>query len=131
MFGVGVSWVYIALVTFGGMPAVFAAIGTAGFVAYLALFPALAGLLAVWFTKPGSLARLVASAALFVVAEWLRGYLLTGFPWLAVGYSQLPDSPLLGFAPVGGVWLVSLALALIAALVAHALFALVWGWRWY
>ena len=124
LFGVGVSWVYIALETYGGMPAVLAAIGTAGFVAYLALYPALAGWLAVWLTKPDRFARLAVCAALFVVAEWLRGYLLTGFPWLAVGYSQMPESPLAGFAPIGGVWLVSLALALVAALLVHVVFAL-------
>ena len=54
LFGAGVSWVYVALSTFGDMPAVLAAIGTAGFCAYLALFPALAGWLTVRFTAEDS-----------------------------------------------------------------------------
>src|SRR5262245_48788268 len=47
LFGAGASWVYIALETFGGMPAPVAVIATAGFVAFLALWPAFAGWLAV------------------------------------------------------------------------------------
>src|ERR1700730_933647 len=43
LFAAGVSWVYVALNTFGDMPALLAALGTAVFCAYLALFPALAG----------------------------------------------------------------------------------------
>ena len=54
LFGAGVSWVYVALNTFGAMPAVVAALGTAGFCAYLALFPALAGWVAARTAAPHS-----------------------------------------------------------------------------
>ncbi len=129
LFGAGVSWLFIALQTFGGMPAPLAAVAIAGLVAFLSLYPALAGWIVVRWTAPNSLARLLAAASAFVLAEWLRGYLFTGFPWLAAGYSQLPDSPLVGFAPVGGVWLVSLAVTLVAALLVHAVDAIETG-RW-
>jgi len=129
LFGAGVSWVYVALETFGGMPAPFALIATAGFVAFLSLYPALAGWVTVRCTAPNGFARLLAAASAFVLAEWLRGYLLTGFPWLAAGYSQLPGSPLEGFAPVGGVWLISLAMTHVAALLVHAVDAIESG-RW-
>ena len=124
LFGAGVSWVYVALETFGGMPAPIAFIATAGFVAVLSLFPALAGWISVRLTTPGGLARLLAAANAFVLAEWLRGYVFTGFPWLAAGYSQLPESPLVGFAPLGGVWIVSLAVTHVAALLVHAVDAI-------
>jgi apolipoprotein N-acyltransferase len=118
LFGAGVSWVSIALHTFGGMPVAVAAVGTLGFCAYLALWPAFAGWLAARVTAPSSVARLVAAAGAWALAEWLRSFVLTGFGWLSVGYAQLPgtaQSVFAGYAPVGGVFLVSLAMAGAAA----------------
>lgn len=132
LFGFGVSWVFIALETFGGMPLPVAIVATAGFVAYLALWPALAGWIVVRVTPAHSLARGVAAAGAFVLSEWLRGFVFTGFPWLAAGYAQLPVDapwPLAGFAPVGGVFLVSLATALVAACVPSFVDALESGAR--
>jgi apolipoprotein N-acyltransferase len=50
------------------------------------------------------------------LAEWVRGWLFTGFPWLAMGYSQVPHSPLAGYAPVFGVFGISLIVAVSAGL---------------
>ncbi|MFT4103953.1 MAG: apolipoprotein N-acyltransferase [Burkholderiaceae bacterium] len=50
---------------------------------------------------PG-LAIAAAFGACWLLAEWLRGTLFTGFPWLAIGYAHV-DSPLAGWAPVLGV----------------------------
>jgi apolipoprotein N-acyltransferase len=123
LFGAGVSWVFVALENFGGVPMFVAVIGTAGFAAYLALFPALAGWIVGRFTQPSTTARLAAAAAAWTLAEWLRGTLFGGFGWLALGYSELPPGhpmPLSGLAPVGGVYLVTFALAVCAAALARA-----------
>jgi len=101
-FLVGVSWVYISMNRFGGLAAPLAAFATLGFCAFLALFPALTGWAQARLRAP------LAIPALWVLTEWLRGWLLTGFPWLSLGYSAL-DTPLAGYAPLGGVYLVSLA----------------------
>ena len=50
------------------------------------------------------------------VLEWFRGWFLSGFPWLALGYTQT-DTPLAGFAPLGGVYRMSLLVALSAGAV--------------
>ena len=120
LFLAGVSWVYVSLSVFGGMPAPVAGLATFLFCALLALYPAAVGALfahfSARFSAPGWWPRALFFAALWALSEWLRGWVLTGFPWLAVGYSQTPPSPLAGFAPLFGVYGVSLASALLAAL---------------
>jgi apolipoprotein N-acyltransferase len=116
-FGAGVSWVYISMHDFGGMPLPLAVAATLLLAAFLALFPALAGWLQGWNRSTGALKVVLLMPALWTFMEWTRGWVLTGFPWLAVGYSQVPYSPLAGYAPVLGVYGVSLALALSAGIV--------------
>jgi len=112
-FGAGVSWVYVSLHVFGAMPAPLAALSTFAFCAYLALFPALVGSLQARLALPEWVRTVLLIPALWTLAEWLRSWLLTGFPWLSLGYSQT-DSPLSGFAPVAGVYGVSFMAASVA-----------------
>jgi apolipoprotein N-acyltransferase len=56
----------------------------------------------------------LALPALWVLIEWLRGWLLSGFPWLSLGYAFI-DTPLAGWAPLLGVYGVTWAAALAAA----------------
>ncbi len=119
-FGAGVSWVYVSIHEFGGMPMPLAVVATFLFCLVLSLFPAAAGLLQ---AGPGGLTRrraLLLIPALWVLMEWVRGWLFTGFPWLALGYSQAVASPLAGFAPLSGVYGVSLVSALCAGALALA-----------
>ncbi len=119
LFGAGVSWVYIALALFGGMEGALAALATAAFCLYLALFPAFVGWVTARLAPAGTGARLVAAAACWTLSEWLRSWLLSGFPWLSVGYAQT-HAALGAYAPIGGVFLVGLAVATSAAVVAYA-----------
>ena len=119
-FLAGVSWVYVSMHDVGSLPAPLAALATLAFCAYLALFPAAAGWLARRLDcgKPWRDALLFAGA--WTALEWLRGWLFTGFPWLALGYSQAPPSPLAGYAAVLGVYGVGYVAAFSAALLALA-----------
>jgi len=120
LFGVGVSWVYVSLHVYGRMPAPLAALAVALFVAALAVFPALVGAAQARGRSLGTGTRLiVVMPALWTLSEWIRGWFLTGFPWLALGYSQ-SDTWLAGFAPWLGVYGVGYAVALSAGLLAGA-----------
>lgn len=121
-FIAGVSWLYVALNRYGGMPAPLAGLAIALFCAYLALYPALVGAAFVrlrcagWGRAP--LAGALLFGALWLCGEWLRGGVFTGFPWLAMGYSQTPPSPLAGYLPLLGVYGVGGVLAFLAGLIA-------------
>ena len=71
----------------------------------------------------GGLVRwLVGVPAAWLLIEWWRGWFLSGFSWLSLGYSQT-DTWLARFAPIAGVYGIS-ALLLVCA---GALTALVLG----
>ncbi len=119
MFGVGISWMYISLHTFGGMPPVIAGFSIFLAVAVVSLYPALCGWIQSLFHGWGKSVRLaIIMPALWILVEWLRGWLFTGFPWLSTGYAFL-DTPLSNYAPIGGVYLVGMiAVFSVGALVA-------------
>ena len=89
-FGFGISWIaesfYVEAERFGAMaiPAV------AGLSAGLAIFPAIAAVLFAEIARRGALGNLLACllfATFWTVAEWLRGHVLTGFPWILASYA--------------------------------------------
>ncbi len=112
----GVSWVYVSLSVFGGMPWWLAGVAACLFCTVMALFPMLAGGLFKRWQPATPWAQALLFAGLIAAVDWLRGWIFTGFPWLTVGYSQTPPSPLAGFAPLLGVHGLSLLVALGGAL---------------
>ncbi len=117
-FATGVYWIYISMHDYGHMAAWLAVLALLLLCLYLALYPALA----VWSwwhlrmrLSPGWHAILF--ALLWAASEWLRATLFTGFPWIGTGYAHV-DGPLAGYAAIGGVHVVSLLAAFVAAAVA-------------
>lgn len=124
LMGFGVFWIHVSISQFGGVTYLLAVMLALLFAAFMALYFALAGWLSVRLArqlKCGALSSLLlVFPAVFTLVELLRAYLLTGFPWLSLGYSQLL-SPLSALAPVMGVfgvsWLVTLLAGLLVLLV--------------
>ncbi len=86
-----------------------------GLPAYLALFPAFGfGLARLIWSKDGS--RVIALAASLTASEWLRGHVLTGFPWNAFGYALTNPLALAQVASLIGLWgLTFLSVAIFAS----------------
>ena len=129
-FGFGVSWVAVSMYRFGGMGVVLSLLATILFVLVLGAFPAMVGwLYRRYFSMLSAAQRLLlVLPALWGLLEWSRGWVMTGFPWLALGYSQT-DSPLAGIAPVLGVYGISWLITLSAGLLVLARLQSVHRWR--
>ena len=117
LFLVGVSWIYVSLSVYGGMAPWLAALAVLLFAAYLALWPALAAALVAGTRGVATWRLVVFAPAAWVLTEWARGWVFTGFPWLGLGYPQVAG-PLGGFAPLLGTYGVSWLAALVAGLLA-------------
>ncbi|MCZ6827848.1 MAG: apolipoprotein N-acyltransferase, partial [Gammaproteobacteria bacterium] len=79
----------------------------------MGLYHALLGYLVVrGRLQRGPLGWLVGLPFAWILMEWWRGWFLTGFPWLSLGYSQT-DTWLGALAPVLGVYGISLAVAMV------------------
>ncbi len=120
-FGTGVSWVFISIHTYGNASAALATLITVLFVAILGLFPAINGyLLNRYFPYINDTKILCAFPAIWVLVEWVRSWILSGFPWLFAGTSQI-ISPLRGYASILSVYGVSLAVVLSSGLLVNIL----------
>ena len=97
-FAVGINWVQVSMIQFGGVPEAVSYLAVLLLAAYLALYP----LLFTYLVQRFQCRNPWVLAALFTFTEYLRGVVFTGFPWLQFGYSQI-DSPFYGLAPLLGV----------------------------
>ena len=110
-------WLFISLHTYGGLPAPLAAIAVLALAAALGLYYAAAS---AWFVVRGPKGRVTGAlvfAALWTLAELVRGSWFTGFPWGAGGYAHV-DGPLAAWASWIGVYGIGAVAALVMALVA-------------
>jgi apolipoprotein N-acyltransferase len=121
LFSFGTYWLYTCIHQFGLAPIWLTLILQAALVALMASYPAASSFLANRFwLKGGDTRDWLVLPALWVLFEWLRGWLFSGFPWLSLGYAFI-DSPLSGWAPLLGVYGVTFAAAFAASGVAVAI----------
>ena len=137
LFGTGASWVYVSIHEFGYTSIYIAALLTFLFCSGLAFCCAITWALYAWLLKKHDVIfnnshtlrlamqsvtqqQLILFAAVWVCGEWLRSWLLTGFPWLFIGYSQT-ESLLAGWAPIIGVYGISFIICLSGAALSYLL----------
>jgi len=113
-FTAGTYWLYVSIHVFGEAP-LWIAFGLMGaLVAIMSVYHALLGYgVARWLPPTGAIRWMVGIPALWLLVEWWRGWFLSGFGWLSLGYSQT-DTELRAFAPVGGIYLLSALLLIMA-----------------
>jgi len=137
-FATGIYWIGIALLTDPERFAWLVAPAVLAMSAVLALFPALAAMVA-RLCAPG-VSRVLGLALAWVLAEWLRGQIFTGFPWNLIGTAWVFSESMIQTAAYGGVFGLSLITVAAAAapstatggrwmptLVAAALLVGLWG----
>lgn len=125
LFSTGVYWVFTSIHTYGNTTITIATLITVTFILILALFPALTGYwLNRFFPRPHYTKILFAFPVIWILLEWVRSWIFSGFPWLLLGTSQV-DSPLSGYAPIGSVYLVSLAVLVSSGLLVMWINALI------
>ena len=122
--GCGVYWLFISMHRFGGLPSWLAVLAVCLMALTLGAFAALALMSSVWLKKrwhaPDAAMLLMVFPSCWALSEWLRGWILTGLPWVASGYAHTA-SPLAGFAPVVGVYGIGWCAAFVAGCMALCL----------
>jgi apolipoprotein N-acyltransferase len=113
-FAVGTYWLYIAIAEIGGAPLPLTFFLMVGLIAIMGAYHALLGwVVAKYLPSRGALRWIVGIPGAWLLTEWCRSWFLTGFGWLALGYSQT-DTWLAGLAPVIGQFGIGLVILLVA-----------------
>jgi apolipoprotein N-acyltransferase len=120
LFLTGTYWIYISVAVFGQAPIWIALFLMLSLVLIMSTYLWITGWLVSRLASGEPWYLLLVAPAVWVVVEWARGWLLTGFPWMALGYSQV-DSALAGWAPVIGVYGVSTLMVLSTAAILVAI----------
>jgi apolipoprotein N-acyltransferase len=123
-FGLVLYWLNIVMVTYGKMNPALSLAAYFLLVGYLALFFGTATWAACRLREKSGLSPILTLPVFWVALEFLRSYLLTGFPWALLGYSQQAHLPLIQSADLFGVYGLSFLLVLSNAVIAEILRAL-------
>lgn len=123
MYASGVSWVYVSISGFGGAPAPLAFLLVALFVSGLAFAFIIPFYMYGKFFSRSTMNLIVAFPVTWLLSEWMRTWLLTGFPWLFIGYAHT-HTWISGWAPIVGVMGLSFICALSAGFLAQCFWAI-------
>ena len=113
-FLAGLYWVGYAFLVDSERFAAFLPIAVAGLSAGMALYPALVVAIT-WRCGVTGCRRIVVLAVCWLLGEWLRSWLFTGFPWNQIGSAWSFSTPMIQSASVAGIWGLSLVTVMAAA----------------
>ena len=118
-----VYWIAETLTAYGNLTWVEAVLTNAALILYLSLYPVCFFVIvgARFFPRFDSPQFAWLSACLWVLLEWAQSWIITGFPWELLGYSQYRNLPLLQTASVTGIYGLSFALVVVNASLSQAL----------
>ncbi len=129
-FAAVLYWLNIVMTTYGGLQPIFSLFAYIFLVVYLAAYFGAATWLACRLEARLKLPYLLTLPPIWVACEYLRGWLLSGFPWAVIGYSQQDFSAAIQSCDVTGIYGVSLMLVVVncavAALIAQPKSRLTW-----
>ncbi|MGH7405769.1 MAG: apolipoprotein N-acyltransferase [Candidatus Methylomirabilales bacterium] len=115
-----IPWVVHTMTAYGGLPLPVGVLLLVMLSLYLALYVGVFAFGVTRLSPEGGLGYLVGAATLWVGLEYLRTFLLTGFPWNLLGYTQYRSLSIIQIASITGVYGVSFLLVLVNAAVALA-----------
>ncbi|MFQ5802487.1 MAG: apolipoprotein N-acyltransferase [Candidatus Methylomirabilales bacterium] len=124
-----IPWVVHTMTTYGGLPLPLSLLLLIALSLYLALYVGCFAYGVTRFSARGALAYLVGVPAFWVGLEYVRTFLLTGFPWNLLGYSQYQNLSVIQIASVTGVYGISFLLVLSNAGMALGCLLFRRGWR--
>ncbi|MFQ5847469.1 MAG: apolipoprotein N-acyltransferase [Candidatus Methylomirabilales bacterium] len=127
---ISIPWVVHTMTTYGGLPLPLSLLLLLALSLYLALYVGAFACGVTRLASRGTFGYLVGAAALWVGLEYLRTFLLTGFPWNLLGYTQYRNLSVIQIASLTGVYGISFLLVLANAAIALACLSLRRGDRW-
>lgn len=113
-----IPWVVHTMTTYGGLPLPLSLLLLFALALYLALYIAVFTYGVTRLSTRGAVEYLVGTAALWAGLEYLRTFLLGGFPWNLLGYTQYRNLSVIQIASITGVYGVSFLLVLVNAAMA-------------
>jgi apolipoprotein N-acyltransferase len=118
-FASTVHWVTNSIHYYGGIPLIPASLITLLLCAYLAIYPALFGAAVVHIKRYRPPLFFVSAPAIWTALELARTYVISGFPWSLLGYSQYSNLAVIQISDITGVYGISFLLVLANAAIAE------------
>ena len=112
---IGIFWIENSINVYGGANAFISSLLTIVLSMFLSLFQGLIFLTYSFLKVDNFLTRLFLFPSVWVLSEWLREFLFSGFPWLYVGYASIDNSLINGFIPIAGIFGMSFIIILLSS----------------